>query len=76
MQNNRFHESTFFTSFRYVFDTIKLELAAEVRRQLPHMDSDEAKQLTQNILTTAKSAEEAVSRNSFARFAGLQAHVV
>lgn len=54
-------------------DAIAVKLAEDIRRQMPHLEADEAKHLAQGIQSTAKTAEEALSRTSFTRFTTLEA---
>ena len=51
---------------------IEMKITDELRRQMPHLDSADAKRLAQGILSTAKTAEDALAGRSFTRFTTVQ----
>jgi hypothetical protein len=53
-------------------DTIAANIAEDLRRQMPYLDSAEARRLAQGIQSTAVDAEDALVGSSFRRFAAFQ----
>jgi hypothetical protein len=53
-------------------DAIEANLVNELRRQMPYLDSAEARRLAQGIQTTARTPEDALVRSSLKRFAIVQ----
>lgn len=50
-------------------DVFQAKMVNELRRQMPYLDSAEARHLAKGIQATANTAEEALARSSFTRFA-------
>lgn len=51
---------------------VEATLAAELKRQMPHLDFQEARQLASGVREVAASMEERLSRHSFTRYVAME----